>query len=130
MRKCESPEEAPANHMLDGPGMVYTPENQTPFAGIWRDEDSIVVLEIENRGAYERSYMKASVNGEPAFEAEAWVYATGNIKLTQEHKDINSPEPDAIFPDWAAAAPKGWTCPDCETRDEQNADLLAVAYNR
>ena len=83
----------PPDRMADGPGMVYTPEDQTPFAGTWRDVDSIVVLEIEGQGAYERSHMKAMVNGEPVFESEVWVHASGNVKLTQDHKDILPPEP-------------------------------------
>ena len=72
----------PPDRMADGPGMVYTPEDQTPFAGTWRDVDSTVVLKIEGQGAYERSHMKAMVNGEPAFESEVWVHASGNVKLT------------------------------------------------
>lgn len=50
----------PPDRMADGPGMVYTPEDQTPFAGTWRDADSTVVLEIEGQGAGERSRMKAT----------------------------------------------------------------------
>ena len=83
----------PPDRMADGPGMVYTPEDQTPFAGTWRDADSTVVLEIEGQGAGERSRMKATVNGEPTFEAEVWVHASGNVKLTKVHKDILPPEP-------------------------------------
>lgn len=83
----------PPDRMADGPGMVYTPEDQTPFAGTWRDADSTVVLEIEGQGAGERSRMKATVNGEPTFEAEVWVHASGNVKLTKDHKDILPPEP-------------------------------------
>lgn len=79
--------------MADGPGMVYTPEDQTPFAGTWRDADSTVVLEIEGQDVGEQSAMKATVNGEPAFEAEVWVHASGNVKLTKDHKDILPPEP-------------------------------------
>ena len=45
----------PPDRMADGPGMVYTSEDQTPFAGTWRDADSTVVLEIEGQGAGERS---------------------------------------------------------------------------
>lgn len=41
----------PPDRMADGPGMVYTSEDQTPFAGTWRDADSTVVLEIEGQGA-------------------------------------------------------------------------------
>lgn len=33
------------------PALVYTSEDQTPFAGTWRDADSTVVLEIEGQGA-------------------------------------------------------------------------------
>ena len=83
----------PPDRMADGPGMVYTSEDQTPFAGTWRDADSTVVLEIEGQGAGERSRMKATVNGEPTFEAEVWVHASGNVKLTKDHKDILPPEP-------------------------------------
>ena len=83
----------PPDRMADGPGMVYTPEDQTPFAGTWRDADSTVVLEVEGQGAGERSRMKATVNGEPAFEAEVWVHASGNVKLTKDHKGILPPEP-------------------------------------
>lgn len=83
----------PPDRMADGPGMVYTPKDQTPFAGTWRDADSTVVLEIEGQGAGERSRMKATVNGEPTFEAEVWIHASGNVKLTKDHKDILPPEP-------------------------------------
>lgn len=92
-RKEPTPDGDSQNQMLDGPGMVYTPEDQTPFAGTWRDADSIVVLEIEGQGAYERSRIKASAGGEPAFEAEIWVHAAGNVRLTQDHKEIPPPEP-------------------------------------
>ena len=74
--------------MVDGPGMMYTPEDQSPFAGTWQSRDGSIVMEVESRGQFEASGIQVLVNGEPDFASDAWVYKTGNVKLTQEHKDI------------------------------------------
>ena len=74
--------------MVDGPGMMYTPEDQSPFAGTWQSRDGSIVMEVESRGQFEASGIQVFVNGEPDFASNAWVYKTGNVKLTQEHKDI------------------------------------------
>lgn len=78
--------------MVDGPGMMYTPEDQSPFAGTWQSRDGSIVMEVESRGQFEASGIQVLVNGEPDFASDAWVYKTGNVKLTQEHKDTHTTE--------------------------------------
>lgn len=34
--------------MVDGPGMMYTPEDQSPFAGKWQSRDGSIVMEVES----------------------------------------------------------------------------------
>lgn len=36
---CGKAEAPPARQMVDGPGMMYTPEDQSPFAGTWQSRD-------------------------------------------------------------------------------------------
>lgn len=88
MMGCGRAEAPPAGQMVDGPGMMYTPEDQSPFAGSWQSRDGTIILEVESRGQFEASGIQVFVNGEPDFASDAWVYKTGNVKLTQEHKDI------------------------------------------
>lgn len=88
MMGCGRAKAPPAGQMVDGPGMMYTPEDQSPFAGTWQSRDGTVVMEVESRGQFEASGIQVLVNGEPDFASDAWVYKTGNVKLTQEHKDI------------------------------------------
>ena len=74
--------------MVDGPGMRYTPEDQSPFAGKWQSRDGSIVMEVESSDPLESSHIQVFVDGDPDFASDAWVYKTGNVKLTQEHKDI------------------------------------------
>jgi hypothetical protein len=41
--------------MVDGPGMMYTPEDQSPFAGKWQSRDGTVVMEVESSDPFESS---------------------------------------------------------------------------
>ena len=41
--------------MVDGPGMMYTPEDQSPFAGTWQSRDGSIAMEVESRGQFEAS---------------------------------------------------------------------------
>ena len=75
--------------MVDGPGMMYTPEDQTPFQGTWQSRDGTVVMEVENSDPFESSRIQVFVNGEMDFASDAWVYKTGNVKLTEKHKVIS-----------------------------------------
>ena len=75
--------------MVDGPGMMYTPEDQTPFQGTWQSRDGSIVMEVENKGQYTESRIQVFVNGEMDFASDAWVYKTGNVKLTEKHKVIS-----------------------------------------
>lgn len=85
-----TPDGDPPNHMLDGPGMMYTPEDQTPFAGTWQSRDGTIVMEVTNSGRLEEtSQMSLSVNGKPDFEAEMWVYSTGHVELSRGGKKVS-----------------------------------------
>lgn len=74
--------------MVDGPGMMYTPEDQSPFAGKWQSRDGSIVMEVESSDPFESSRIQVFVDGELDFESDMWVYQTGSVKLTQEHKRI------------------------------------------
>ena len=74
--------------MVDGPGMMYTPEDQSPFAGTWQSRDGSIVMEVESSDPFESSRIQVFVDGEPDFESDMWVYKTGTVKLTQEQKEI------------------------------------------
>ena len=41
--------------MVDGPGMMYTPEDQSPFAGEWQSRDGSIVMEVESSDPFESS---------------------------------------------------------------------------
>lgn len=86
---CGKAEEPESGHMVDGPGMMYTPEDQTPFQGTWQSRDGSIVMEVENKGQYTESRIQVFVNGEEDFASDAWVYKTGNVKLTEKHKVIS-----------------------------------------
>ena len=73
--------------MVDGPGMMYTPEDQSPFAGTWQSRDGSIVMEVESSDPFESSRIQVFVDGEPDFESDMWVYKTGTVKLTQEQKE-------------------------------------------
>lgn len=75
--------------MMDGPGSVYTPEDQSPFAGSWQSRDGTILLEVESQGRDEMSRIQVLVNGETDFTADMWVYKTGYVKLTENQKDIS-----------------------------------------
>lgn len=79
--------------MMDGPGSVYTPEDQSPFAGSWQSRDGTILLEVESQGRDEMSRIQVLVNGETDFTADMWVYKTGYVKLTEGYDDILLPEP-------------------------------------
>ena len=68
--------------------MMYTPEDQSPFAGTWQSRDGSIVMEVESSDPFESSRIQVFVDGEPDFESDMWVYKTGTVKLTQEHKRI------------------------------------------
>lgn len=88
MMGCGRAEAPPAGQMVDGPGMMYTPEDQSPFAGSWQSRDGSIVMEVENSDPFESSRIQVLVDGELDFEADMWVYKTGTVKLTQEQKGI------------------------------------------
>ena len=52
---CGEKREPAGGHMLDGPGMINTPADQSPFAGTWHSADERVMLEIESGGQFEKS---------------------------------------------------------------------------
>ena len=60
---CGETREQGGDHMVDGPDMVYTPEDQSPFAGTWQNADESIVLEIEGIGQFEASHMNLTVDG-------------------------------------------------------------------
>ena len=68
---CGETREQGGDHMVDGPDMVYTPEDQSPFAGTWQNADESIVLEIEGIGQFEASHMN----------------------LTEGYNDVLLPEP-------------------------------------
>ena len=88
MMGCGRAEAPLAGQMVDGPGMMYTPEDQSPFAGTWQSRDGSIVMEVESSDPFESSRIQVFVDGEPDFESDMWVYKTGTVKLTQEHKRI------------------------------------------
>lgn len=51
---CSRAEAPPTGQMVDGPGMMYTPEDQSPFAGTWQSRDGSIVMEVESRGSLRR----------------------------------------------------------------------------
>lgn len=55
--------------MVDGPGMMYTPEDQSPFAGKWQSRDGSIVMEVESSDPFESSRIQVFVDGEPDFES-------------------------------------------------------------
>ena len=86
---CGGPKEPPPEHMLDGPDMMYTPEDQTPYAGTWQSRDGTIVMKVERGGGAEsESDMSLSVNGEPEFEAKMWVYSTGHVELLRGKEKV------------------------------------------
>lgn len=89
MTGCGGPKEPPPEHMLDGPDMMYTPEDQTPYAGTWQSRDGTIVMKVERGGGAEsESDMSLSVNGEPEFEAKLWVYSTGHVELLRGKEKV------------------------------------------
>lgn len=85
---CGKPADREFGHMVDGPGMMYTPEDQSLFAGSWQSRDGSIVMEVESSDPFESSHIQVLVDGEPDFQADMWVYKTGTVKLTQEQKGI------------------------------------------
>lgn len=88
MLGCGKKRDPVIDHMVDGPGMMYTPEDQSPFTGTWQSRDGSIVMEVENSDPFESSRIQVLVDGELDFEADMWVYKTGTVKLTQEQKGI------------------------------------------
>lgn len=86
---CGKAETPGSDRMVDGPGMMYTPEDQTPFRGTWQSRDGSIVMEVESKGQFEPSRIQVFVNGEEDFASDAWVYKTGYVKLTEKHKSIS-----------------------------------------
>ena len=46
MAGCGKPDDREFGHMVDGPGMMYTPEDQSPFAGTWQSRDGSIIMEV------------------------------------------------------------------------------------
>ena len=88
MAGCGKPDDREFGHMVDGPGMMYTPEDQSPFAGTWQSRDGSIIMEVESSDPFESSRIQVLVDGELDFQADMWVYKTGTVKLTQEQKGI------------------------------------------
>ena len=85
---CGRAKAPPSGQMVDGPGMMYTPEDQSPFMGTWQSRNGSIIMEVENSDPFESSRIQVLVDGELDFEADMWVYKTGTVKLTQEQKGI------------------------------------------
>ena len=88
MLGCGKKRDPVIDHMVDGPGMMYTPEDQSPFTGTWQSRNGSIIMVVENSDPFESSCIQVLVDGELDFEADMWVYKTGTVKLTQEHKNI------------------------------------------
>ena len=88
MLGCGKKRDPVIDHMVDGPGMMYTPEDQSPFTGTWQSRNGNIIMVVENSDPFESSCIQVLVDGELDFEADMWVYKTGTVKLTQEHKNI------------------------------------------
>ena len=86
---CGKKRDPVIDDMVDGPGMMYTPEDQSPFAGSWQSRDGTILLEVESQGRDEMSRIQVLVNGETDFTADMWVYKTGYVKLAENQKDIS-----------------------------------------
>ena len=113
--------------MVDGPGMMYTPEDQSPFAGKWQSRDGTVVMEVESSDPFESSRIQAFVDGEMDFESDMWVYKTavcirysddsGLKWLTREGAACG--EEDVIFSDQPQTPPPAArSCPACHAENE------------
>ena len=85
---CGRAKGPPSGQMVDGPGMMYTPEDQSPFMGTWQSRNGSIIMEVENSDPFESSRIQVLVDGELDFEADMWVYKTGTVKLTQEQKGV------------------------------------------
>lgn len=85
---CGRAKAPPSGQMVDGPGMMYTPEDQSPFMGTWQSRNGSIIMEVENSDPFESSRIQVLVDGELDFEADMWVYKTGTVKLTQEQKGV------------------------------------------
>ena len=88
MLGCGKKRDPVIDHMVDGPGMMYTPEDQSPFTGTWQSRNGSIIMVVENSDPFESSRIQVLVDGELDFEADMWVYKTGTVKLTQEQKDV------------------------------------------
>ena len=81
--------------MVDGPGMMYTPEDQSPFAGKWQSRDGSIVMEVESSDPLESSRIQVFVNGEGEY-GKSNPDATGRAdlptmqKVRQELWDMSS----------------------------------------
>lgn len=93
MMGCGRAEAPPAGQMVDGPGMMYTPEDQSPFAGFVAEPGWYHHIRGGEPGQFEASGIQVFVNGEPDFASDAWVYKTGYVKLTEGYNDVLLPEP-------------------------------------
>lgn len=74
--------------MVDGPGMMYTPEDRAPLRGSGRAGTAASSWRWRAATPLESSRIQVFVDGELDFESDMWVYQTGSVKLTQEHKRI------------------------------------------
>lgn len=90
---CGEKREPAGGYMVDGPGMMNTPDDQSPFAGTWQNADESIVLEIEGIGQFEASRMNLTVDGVVKLTSDMWVYKTGYVKLTEGYNDVLLPEP-------------------------------------
>lgn len=57
--------------MVDGPGMMYTPEDRAPLRGSGRAWDGSIVMEVESSDPLESSRIQVFVDGELDFESDS-----------------------------------------------------------
>ena len=108
---CGETREQGGDHMVDGPDMVYTLEDQSPFAGTWQNADESIVLEIEGIGQFEASRMNLTVDGVVKLTSDMWVYKTGYVKLTEGYNDVLLPEPFSFWNSFIRWTPFACTPP-------------------
>lgn len=83
--------------MVDGPDMMYTPEDQSPFAGKWQSRDGSIVMEVESSDPLESSRIQVFVDGAACSEED--------VSFSPEPKTPPSKE-------WSCPA----YCPECGLR--------------
>ena len=123
---CGKTEEPGSDRMVDGPGMMYTPEDQTPFQGTWQSRDGSIVMEVESKGTEKHRVisMTGTFDGltfshkENAFRIR-YSDGSGLRWLTREGAECG--EEDVIYSNEPKTPPgKAWSCPACQTENEGN----------